>query len=206
MRRTADIYDRQAVLMEGQLEMGRKQVALSNQQFELSRQEAAYTRRPHFRVRFARLADTSGPTIGAGHPVTINIEVLNNGQADAVIIRSHLEILWGNQGLPGSFPYFDSSKLNDFASKGNKNGCTMVAGGGDLDITVQSDRILGQEAFEILLGRDDWTIYLVGWIGYRRLDDGYNRFFDFALQFNARTGRFLPVENDPDYAHDPDGK
>ncbi len=184
----------------------RKQAATGAEQFELSRQEAAYTRRPHFRVRFARLVEVDGVALAKGRPVSVMLDVLNNGQADAVIQASHLEIFWNDKGLPTSFPYIPDMPFNHFASGGENKRHVIHAGGGTQFVKVQGYRLMDERVTDIKLGMSGWTLYLLGWIGCRRPDDKYNRFFDFALQFKPETGRFLPVENDPDYSHDPDGK
>lgn len=194
----------QAKIADGQLGVTRRQAVLSRQQLRLSQQEAAYSRRPHFRVRFARLVKVEGKMLTEGAPVTVMLDVLNNGQADAVIIRSHFEIYWTNTGLSGYFPWFDRSRLNDFATKGEKGGL-VIAGDGNLDIEMSGYRIMGSEAHDVEWGRSNWTMFLLGWIGYQRTDNESKRFFDFGLQLQPGTGRFLPMD-DPDYSHDPDGK
>ncbi len=176
------------------------------EQIAIARQEAAYTRRPHFRVRFARLAEVDGASLVMGKPVTVMLDVLNNGQADAVIQASHLEIFWSSNGLPAEFPYVRGMPLNHFASEGNDKRHVIAAGGGTQFVRVQGYRLMDERITDIKLEMSGWNLYLLGWIGYCRPDDKYNRFFDFALQFKPQTGRFLPVEHDPDYAHDPDGK
>lgn len=203
MRRQADIYDRQAALMDGQ-------IALSHQQLELSRQEAAYTRRPHFRVRFARVEQRQGFRIRESYPVTVKIDILNNGAADATVFRSHLEIFWTNTGLPGYFPYvndeFGVHRFNDFVSGGQKTEYTVIAGRGPQQTEVVGFRIMGAEAEDVESGQNGWKMYLLGWIGYRRLDDSYSRFFDFAMEYQPDTGRFSPLVGDTDYSYDPDAK
>lgn len=181
-----------------------RQAKLSHQQLELSRQEAAYTRRPHFRVRFARLVKKDGKLLAEGKPVTVMLDVLNNGQADAVVFGSHFEIHWTNDGLSDGFPQYENGRRNEFATKG-KDSNIILAGGGNLNIEMPGYRIMGDQALDVEWGRKNWTMYLLGWIGYRRTDNPTDRFFDFGLQYRPGTGRFLPMD-DPDYSHDPDAK
>lgn len=180
----------------------RQQARLAKHQLELSQQEAAYIRTPHFRVRFARLVEADGSLLAKGRLVTVKLDVLNNGQADAKVTRSHLEFYWTNNGLPSYFPVSNSGYLNDFATKSELGGL-IVAGGGNLGIEISSNRVMGAEAEDVEFGLRSWTLYLLGWIGYQRLHDNHSRYFDFCLRFQPGTNRFLPV-NDPDYNHDPD--
>ena len=171
-----------------------------------AREETAYLHRPHFRVRFARVIEAQEGLFVRGKPVSVIIDILNNGQADAVVEDSHLEVYWTNEGLPGYFPYVPGKPFNHFASKGEGKRIVIEAGGGNQQTTVQGYSLMDDEGPDIAQGRNGWSMYLLGWIGYHRPDDRYNRFFDFALQLKPGTRRFLPVKDDPDYAQDPDGK
>lgn len=82
----------------------------------------------------------------------------------------------------------------------------MQAGGGTVQAKIESKTGMGPNAADIEAGRNGWKLYLVGWVSYRTAGGGPVKHFDFARVYDPERRRFFPVENDPDYAHDPDDK
>lgn len=179
---------------------------VTQDQLKVAREETAYLHRPHFRVRFATVESIGRKLFRENDNLLIRLDVLNNGQSAAHVLDSHLEIFWGKSGLPGEFPLFGPPIRNQFACEGRGPECIIQAGGGYIGTKVHSYRLVGHEAADLAVGTNGWELYLLGWIGYRRPDETYPRFFDFALKYDPEKSLFLPVKDVPDYAYDPDGK
>ncbi len=192
----------------------RRQAVAAQEQARIAREETAYLHMPHFRVRFASVEVAKDQMFPENSTVSVRLDVLNNGQVDANVVGSHLEIYWNNTGLPGSFPYLTKPNsaeriVNQFVCRNKTESCTIKAGDGllgDLGFKVQSSRLMGAEGADLASGKNGWKLYLLGWIGYRRPEEKYNRFFDFAFEFQPERNRFFPVKDDPDYTYDPDGR
>lgn len=189
----------------------RRQAVAAQEQVRIAREETAYLHRPHFRVRFASIDAVKGQMFPENSTISVRLDVLNNGQVDANVVGSHLEIYWSNTGLPGSFPYSTKPNstdviVNQFVCRNKAGSCTIKAGDGLLGFKVQSSRLVGAEGADLASGKDGWKLYLLGWIGYRRLEENYNRFFDFAFEFHPERNRFFPIKDDPDYTYDPDAR
>jgi hypothetical protein len=58
------------------------------------------TYRPHFRIRFISSPSNGPVVIQSGKTVSGIVDVLNNGQADAEVLESDLDIFWSTDGLP----------------------------------------------------------------------------------------------------------
>ena len=176
-------------------------------QLSESKTDFAFIHRPHFRIRFADIEHSGGTIFNEGKPVVGTIEILNNGQSQANILDSDIEVYWSKNGLPmtPTFPQTEAGE-NQFACGPKKQGvkCAILPGNKEQG-SFGSKKSLGPEATDIESGLEGWKIYLLGSISYSGAgDDDYVRHFDFAEVYDPVRRRFFPETDDPDYAHDPD--
>jgi hypothetical protein len=198
-----------AVLTAVTIGVGISQYFIFNNQLDATKDEFAFTHRPHIRLRFTVVKHEGDKFFKAGKLLEGTIDVLNNGQTDASIIDSDIEVYWSKIGLPTCFPGYCEKTMapNHFVCGHGPGGgqapCTIIPGG-NINAPFQSSKPMPDFADQIEAGRNGWKLYLVGWIQYRGSQDTHARNFDFALIFKPQTHRFFPVTDDPDYVYDPD--
>jgi hypothetical protein len=179
------------------------QYVIFDKQLSAMKEEFSFAHRPHMRLRFTRIQHEGEKFFKAGKLVNGTIDVLNNGQTNAEITGSDIEVSWTNKRLPDCFPKYCDGKMkpNNFVCL--ERPCTIAAGD-RISAKFQSAEPMPDSADQIENGSNGWKLYLLGWIQYRGRLDTNTRNFDFALVFDPKTHRFFPVTDDPDYSYDPD--
>lgn len=215
--RMRSVMVRQAAISRHQVRIAREQADLTEKQFLLTGRQTDLTERQHGLTRLHYITDKrprltirhviiDNPTPNMGyqswlfqpeHPVRGSLVVVNNGGTVAKITDSRYRIYYSNVGLPINPPLDEASVKSLHAPA-----AVAIEGGKSCTFQISTEEPLGHVGGEITHGRNNWRLYVMGYIRYADLTDK-ERFMWFCREYHrpdvvGGEGRFVAVDN-PDY-------
>jgi hypothetical protein len=161
-------------------------------QVRLFRKELILSKRPQLRVRNVVVRQPkpiheSQPEIfEKGTLISGQFYIDNIGGTDATITGSGCWVIWTQDLLPMERPYEGEN--------GNIQARLKLRPGESCPLTFASDKTMGEEGRDILHGKGNWHLYVMGWLEY--IDDlKIKRSTAFCREYRASERRFVAVDN-----------
>lgn len=193
--RMVGIQEKQMLIVGQQTDIASKQHALDRLQFISSK-------RPRLHVRHVIMEHPTPkakhrlPVLQATKPIKGSLVIVNVGGTGAWIVSSQYRFYWTNNELPMDPPLDQLGPLHAETVE--------LPGGSSCTFPITASDLLGPHASEIMKGRDNWRLYVMGSVEYADTN-GKTRFMGFCREYKrpglaGGDGRFSPVDN-PDYEY-----